>query len=53
MILSDTTWKTMPYSEKETELPSDEVLSKGKPAKVVSPYGEGAWGRNVRIYKKD
>ena len=22
----------------------------GKPSKIVAPYGEGAWGLNVRIY---
>ncbi|MBQ6473715.1 MAG: hypothetical protein IJJ33_17145, partial [Victivallales bacterium] len=48
-IVTDTGWLTLPCPPGTKTPPAPEEFTGGRPAKIIAPYGGGAWGRKVKI----
>ncbi|MBP5640392.1 MAG: hypothetical protein J6X55_12990 [Victivallales bacterium] len=50
-IVTDTSWLTLPVKADGKNMPTIEEFATGQPAKIITPYGGGAWGRKVKIHE--
>lgn len=49
VIISDSSWKTLPGAKTGMNRPSVEAFVQGKAASIIAPYGKGEWGKGAIV----